>query len=69
MLNNFVNFDFSFTKLLGIYPCEKCINILGGHAWRNIFIACSKPEAMAIYVVKQAFGNDIMASVYLVKDI
>ena len=26
-------------------------------------MACSKLEAMAIYVVKQACGNDIMASV------
>ena len=30
------------------------------------FMACSKHEAMAIYVVKQACGNDIMACVYLV---
>ena len=35
MLNNFVNFDFFFTKLLGIDPCEKCITIPGGHAWRH----------------------------------
>ena len=33
--------------------------VLGGHAWRNIFMACSKLEAMAIYVVKQACGHDI----------
>ena len=51
-----------FTKLSGIDPCKKCINILGGHAWRNFSMACSKLEAMAIYVVKQAGGNDIMAS-------
>ena len=54
MLNNFVNFKFFFTKLSGIDPCEKRINRLGVHAWRNFFIACSKHEAMAIYVVKQA---------------
>ena len=35
MLNNFVNFDFFFTKLSGIDPCEKRINIPGGHAWRH----------------------------------
>ena len=37
MLNIFVNFDFLFlfTKLSGIDPCEKCTNILGGHAWRH----------------------------------
>ena len=64
MLNNFVNFDFFFIKLPGIDPCEKCINIPGGHAWRNFFMACSKHEAMAIYVVKQACGNDIIACVY-----
>ena len=55
-----------FTKLSGIDPCEKCINIIGGHAWRNLFMACSKLEAMAIYVVKQACGNNIMACVYTV---
>ena len=27
-------------------------------------MACSKLEAMAIYVVKQACGNEIMPSVY-----
>ena len=43
-----------------IDPCEKCNNILGGH---DLFLVRSKLEAMAIYVVKQAFGNDIMASV------
>ena len=65
MLNNFVNFDFSFTKLSGIYLCEKRINSLGGHAWHNFIMVCSKLEAMAIYVVKQACGNDIMAYVYI----
>ena len=58
MLNNFVNFDFLFTKLSGIDPCEKRINIPGGHAWRHFFMACSKLEAMAIYLVKQACVND-----------
>ena len=31
-------------------------------------MACSKLEAMAIYVVKQACGNEIMPSVYLTLD-
>ena len=57
MLNNFVNFDFLFTKLSSIDPCEKRINIPGGHAWRHVFMSCSKLEAMAIYVVKQACVN------------
>jgi hypothetical protein len=35
MLNNFVNFESFFTKLLGIDPYEKRINRLGGHAWRH----------------------------------
>ena len=35
-----------------------------GHAWRQVFMACSKLEAMAIYLVKQACGNDKRASVY-----
>ena len=64
MLNNFVNFEYVFTKLLGIDPFEKRINRLGGHAWRHFFMACSRLEAMAIYVVKQACGNDIMTCVY-----
>jgi len=64
MLNNFVNFDFFFTKPSGIDPCEKRINRLGGHAWRNLFMACSKVAAMAIYLVKQARSNDIMPAVY-----
>ena len=47
-LNNFnVNCNF-FTKLSGIDPCEKCINIPGGHAWLHFFMACSKLEAIAI---------------------
>ena len=66
MLNNFVNFEFFFTKLSGIDPCEKFVNIIGGHAWRNFFMACSKLEAMAIHVVKHGCGNGIMASVYLI---
>ena len=64
MLNNFANFDFLFTKLLGIDPCEERINIPGGHAWRHVIImACSKLEVMAIYLVKQAYGNDKLACV------
>ena len=64
MLNNFVNFDFFSTKLSGIEPCDKRINIRGVHSWRHFFMACSKLEAMAIYVVKQACGNNIMAFVF-----
>ena len=67
MLNNFVNFECFFTKLLGIDPREKCINRLGGYDWRNFSMACSKHEVMAIYVLKQACGNDIMACVYITK--
>ena len=64
MLNNFVNLNLLYTKLSGIDLCEKCINIPGGHAWRHFFMACSKLEAMAIYLVKQACGNDKLACVY-----
>ena len=53
--------NYSFTKHSGIDPCEKRINIPGGHAWRYFFMTCSKLEAMATYLVKQAWGNDIMA--------
>ena len=63
MLNNFVNFNFLFTKLPEIDPCEECIDMLGGHAWQHIFMACSKLEAMAIYVVKQTCGNEVLPSV------
>ena len=61
-----ISCEFFFTKLSGIDPCEKCIYKLGGHACRHFFMACSKLVAMAIYVVKQACGNDILASVYTV---
>ena len=67
MLNNFVNFDFSFTKLSGIDPCEKFMNIPGGHAWQEVFMAGSKLEAKAIYLGKQACGNDKLASVYVLR--
>ena len=53
--NKLVTFDFLFTKLSAIDPCEKHINIPGGHACRQFFMACSKLEAMAIYLVKLAF--------------
>ena len=75
MLINIVNFNFFFAKLSDIHPCQKCIDMLGGHVWQHILMACSKLEAMAIYhsiyinryaiyVVKQACGNEIMPSVY-----
>ena len=64
-LNNFVSCEFFFTKLSGIDPCEKCINRINGHAWRHFFMACSKLEAMAIYVVKSTNANDILALLYL----
>ena len=54
------------TKISGIEPCEKRITIPGGHALQHSFTACTKLEAMAIYLVKQACGNDILASVYKV---
>ena len=55
---------FHTLPLLGFDPCEKRINILGGHAWRHFFMACSKLEATAIYLVKKACGNDKLACVY-----
>ena len=64
MLHNFVNFKLFITKLSGIDPYEKHITISGGHAWQHVFMDCSKLEAITIYVVKQACGNDILASVY-----
>jgi hypothetical protein len=54
---------FFSTTLSEIDPCEKSIDMLGRHAWQHIFMACSKLEAMAIYEVKQACGNEIMPSV------
>ena len=62
-LNNFVNFELFFAKLSGIDLYEKRIDYLGGHAWGHVFMACSKLEAMAIYLVKQACGNDKRACV------
>ena len=63
MLNNFVNFELLFTKLSGIDSFEKRI-IYTRWAWlATFFMACSKLEAMAIYVVKSANAKDIMLSV------
>ena len=31
----------------------------------DMFYGCTKLEAMAIYLVKQACGNDILTSVYM----
>ena len=56
---------FFFTKLSGIDPYEKRIDYPDGHAWGHVFMACSKLEAMAIYIVKQACGNDKRACVYM----
>ena len=42
----FVSFEGFFTKRSGIDPCEKHINILGGHAWRGFYF--STLEAMAM---------------------
>ena len=56
-LNNFVNFDFFSHKLSGIDRYEKRIDYPGGHAWGHVFMACSKLEAMVIYLIKQACGN------------
>ena len=35
-LENFVNFDFYFTKLSGIDHYEKRIDYPGGHAWGHV---------------------------------
>ena len=64
MLNSFVNFELFFVNLSGIDPYEKHIDYPGWHAWGHVFLACSKFEAMAIYLVKQANGNDKRACVY-----
>ena len=45
-------------------PCVKRITLVGGHAYQHL-MACSKLEAMAIYVVNQACGNDVMPAVYI----
>ena len=63
MLNTFDNFELLFTKHLGTDPYEKRIDYPGGHAWGRVFMACSKLEAKAIYLVKQACGNDKLACV------
>ena len=50
----------------GLIPVKKHNNILGGRVWRHFFMACSKLEAMSIYVVKQACGYVIWASEYII---
>ena len=49
-LNNSANCDYFFTKLSGIDPCEKQINIPGENTWCNLFMACSKLVAIATYL-------------------
>ena len=56
-LNNFANSD----------PCEKRVNILGGQHWRNSLMVCSNLVTMAVYVVKQAWCNEIMPTVYMAR--
>ena len=56
--------QFFFTKLSRIDPCEKRVNILGGQHWHNFLMACSNLVTMAIYVVKQAWCNEIMPTVW-----
>ena len=58
-----VNFKCIYTKLSGIDTCEKGNNILSGHAYRHLFMACSKLEAMVIKIVNQACVKDIMPAV------
>ena len=64
MLNNFVNFDFFAPNFQGLILVKNAlisqVGMLGA-----IFIACSKPEAMAIYAVKQACENDKLACGYM----
>ena len=57
MYNNFVNFELFFNKLLGIDLYKKRNQIPVGHAQQYVFKACSKLEAMVIYLIKQACGN------------
>ena len=64
MLNNFVNSKNFITKLSRIDPCEKHVNILDGQHWRNFLMAYNNLVTMAIYVVKQAWCNDILPSMY-----
>jgi hypothetical protein len=60
MLNNFVNFDFSFTKLWGIDACEKRINIPGGHTWRQAKQACGNDKLACVYVFADQLNQKIL---------
>ena len=51
-------------KFQGLILVKNALIYYGGHAWRNFFMACSKLVTMAIYVVKQAWCNEIMPAVY-----
>ena len=55
-------FSQNFQRLILV---KKSIDMLGGNALWHISMACSKLGAMVIYVVKQACGNEIMPSVYI----
>ena len=59
------NFDFFSPNFQGLILVKTAL-ISQVAKWRHVFMACRKLKAMAIYVVKQIYGNDIMASVYTV---
>ena len=52
MLDNYVNFDFSFMKLWDVGH-EKLINIIGRHGILNRFMDVSHTLEMTICVVNQ----------------
>ena len=63
MLNNFVNFELFFTKLLGIDPYEKRITSQVGMLGDMFLWLVANLKQWPFYLVKQACGNDKRATV------
>ena len=62
MLNNFVNFELLFTKLLGLDPYEKCIlnNQVGMLGNMFLWLIANLKQGV-IYFIKQALPPNISA--------
>ena len=63
MLNNFVSFELLFTKLSGIHPyaLNNQVAMLGD---MFLWLVANLKQGV-IYFIKQACGNEIMPSVYI----
>ena len=61
MLNNFVNFEFLFTKLSGIYPYKNALNNQVGMLGDMFLWLVTNLKQGVIYFIKQALPPNISA--------